>query len=152
MLCHPHCFLSFLTLSFPIVPTVSRAYTLCGCVHVGCDLHKPAYSGGCQAPREVPPQTSRASRKVQIAWASLVLSDSSLVIPLKLLLPPLFSLDANQPTASCLLGADSISQGAHLLQGPFIKSTGAAADLSQSRAGGGGELSGGGRGILGVGV
>lgn len=128
----------FLTLSFPIVPTFSRVFKLFVCV--GCDLHKPApclqrgVSGGSTVDFQ---HLGRA----QIASG---LSGSLRLLPgdstLKLLLPPLFICDANQPPASCLLGADSISQGAHLLQGPFIKSTGAAADLRQGRTawGGGG--------------
>lgn len=81
----------------------------------------------------------------------LWLTQPSLGTLLRLLLPPHFSLDANQPPASCLLGVDSISQGAHLLQGPFIKSTGAAAEPQAGQGWGDSELRGGGRGILGRG-
>lgn len=89
--------------------------------------------------QEVPLRTGlSASRKGPDCLGLSGSSGSSLVTPLKLLVPPpVFIGDANQPPVSCLLGADSISQGAHLLQGPFIKSTGAAADLRQGRAGGG---------------
>lgn len=67
---------------------------------------------------------------------------------LKLLLPPPFSCDANQPPASCLVGADSISQGAHLLHGHLYNQPGQL-ESREGRAGkqgAGGELGRGGRG------
>lgn len=127
VLCHS--FVYSLTLSFPIVPTFSRVYML---VCMWCDLHKPApcLQWGCLRKFHYGLPASRKSPDCS--------SGSSLVTPLKLLVPPpVFIGDTNQPPVSCLLGADSISQGAHLLQGPFIKPTGAAADLRQGRAGGG---------------
>lgn len=71
---------------------------------------------------------------------------------LKLLLPPPFSRDANQPPAFCLMGADSISQGAHLLPGSFIKSARAAGDLREGGAAEQGGVAGRGMEVSGRGI
>ena len=131
---------------FPLLPPFVFSFfqsvgVVCVCVCVcvlGCG---PAHQSALRLWREQPgppcgflPWTFRINQDPDCLGLS-ARSGSSLKAALKLLLPPPFSRDANQPPASCLVGADSISQGAHLLPGPFIKSAGAAGDLREGGAG-----------------
>lgn len=109
----------------------------CVCILAPGPSHKLAprlWWGRPGPPGEFPPWSFRINHDPGCLGLSAH-SDSSLMAAHRLLLPPPFGRDANQPPASCLVGADSISQGARLLPEPFIKSAGAAGDLREGAAG-----------------
>ena len=123
---HCPCPFSSLSLLPPLVFSFSRVYewgvSVCECVCWPA-VHLEACSQA-RAPWRAPASEPQSEPRPRLP-APLCSLGSSLMAACKLLLPPPLSCDAKQPPTSCLMGADSISQGAHLLPGPFIKSAGA---------------------------